>query len=265
MTTDGVAPVAEEPAEAGLFDAAELGDTRARILAAAFRRLAGEGYVALSVREIAKDAGVNHALINYHFGSKDQLVIEVLDAANRRLLVRQDGMYEGPGGYAHKWAQARRFYESDLASGFVRVQAELWAASFSNPPLREKFLPRLLAWKRRVRDAVGEATTALEARGIPLPEPFTADTLATWISEFWLGMEFGDLLGEPRQREQSRAALDAVQRLLEWVDARLAEPSAPGAALTPAAARRTRQRAPQPATAPNPQAATRARRAKSRP
>lgn len=207
----------------GLGDAAELGDTKARILAAAFRRLATDGYAALSVREIAKDAGVNHALINYHFRSKDQLVVEVLDAANRRLLARQDEMYRGPGGFEEKWAQARRFYESDLASGFVRVQAELWAASFSNLELREKFLPRLLAWKQRVRDAVGAAIAALAEQGIELPPPFTADIVACWISEFWLGMEFGDLLGQsPPQREQHRAALDAVQQLLQWVDQRIA-------------------------------------------
>lgn len=228
--------------EADLFDAAELGDTKARILAAAFRRLASEGYAALSVREIAKDAGVNHALINYHFRSKDQLVIEVLDAANRRLLARQDAMYQGPGGYAQKWAQARRFYESDLASGFVRVQAELWAASFSNPELRERFVPRLLAWKQRVRDGVGAALAALDAQGIVLPPPFSADTIACWISEFWLGMEMGDLLGEPRQREQHRAALDAVQQLLAWVDERVAGQASAAAPTLPARSRRARSR-----------------------
>src|SRR5262252_5884778 len=121
-------------------------DTKAKILDAAFRRLATEGYAALSIREIARDAGVNHALINYHFRTKDQLVIEVLDEANRRLLARQQQMYRGPGGFAAKWAEARRFYESDLASGFVRVQAELWAAAMSNAGLREKFQPRIRAW-----------------------------------------------------------------------------------------------------------------------
>src|SRR5688572_7389981 len=105
-----------------LPDAAELGETKAKILEAAFRRLTTEGYAALSVREIARDAGVNHALINYHFRSKDQLVIEVLDAVNRRLLERQQAMYQGPGGFAQKWAEARKFYQSDLASGFVRMQ-----------------------------------------------------------------------------------------------------------------------------------------------
>src|SRR5512146_344780 len=103
------------------------GDTKGKILEAAFRRLATEGYAALSMREIARDAGVNHALINYHFRSKDQLVIAVLDAANRQLLERQQRMYREPGGFAEKWAAAREFYRSDLASGFVRVQAELWA------------------------------------------------------------------------------------------------------------------------------------------
>jgi AcrR family transcriptional regulator len=203
-----------------LFPEARLGQTKGKILEAAFRRLATEGYAAMSVREIAKDAGVNHALINYHFRSKDQLVIEVLDAANRELLARQHGMYGSPGGFAEKWAQARAFYESDLASGFVRVQAELWAASLSNPGLREKFIPRLLAWRDVVLGAVREAVAALEAGGTKLPAPFSAEVIATWISEFWLGMEFVDLIARREERVEHRAALNAMQQLLEQLDAR---------------------------------------------
>ena len=201
-----------------LFDQTDPADTKARILEAAFRRLATEGYAALSVREIARDAGVNHALINYHFRTKDQLVIDVLDAANQRLLERQSAMYGRPTGFADKWAEARRFYESDLASGFVRVQAELWAASLANAELREKFLPRLLAWKRLVLDAVRDALTALQAGGVTLPPPITAEVVACWISEFWLGMEFADLLGVKEEQLQHRAALDAVQWLLQSLD-----------------------------------------------
>ncbi len=206
--------------------------TRQRILDATLRRLVSEGYAALSVREIARDAGVNHALINYHFGSKDQLVIDVLDAVNQRLLLRQASMYESGGGFAQKWASARRFYEDDLASGFVRLQAELWAASLSNPGLREKFLPRLLAWKKLVLGAVREAVAALQADGTKLPPPFTPEVIACWISEFWLGMEFADLLGVKEEQVQHRAALDAVQWLLESLDAKA------GKATEPAVARR---------------------------
>lgn len=204
-----------------LFGPAELGETKAKILDATFRRLAQEGYAALSMREIAKDAGVNHALINYHFRTKDQLVIAVLDEANRQLLDRQQRMYGEPGGFAEKWAKARHFYENDLASGFVRVQAELWAASFSDPELREKFLPRVVAWKEVVLGGVREALTLLESHQVKLPKPFTAEVIATWISEFWLGMEFADLIGATEEQLQHRAALDAMQHLLEAVDARV--------------------------------------------
>ncbi len=208
------------PAELRLFTDGGAADTRSRILDAAFRRLATEGYAALSVREIARDAGVNHALINYHFRTKDQLVIAVLDAANQRLLARQAAMYQGPSGFAQKWLEARRFYESDLGSGFVRVQAELWAASLSNAGLREKFLPRLLQWKQLVLAAVREALAAAEAAGVELPSVFSAEVIACWISEFWLGMEFADLLGVKEEQVTHRAALDAVQSLLEALDAR---------------------------------------------
>jgi AcrR family transcriptional regulator len=192
--------------------------TKTRILSAAFRQLSTVGYAALSMREIAKDAGVNHALINYHFRSKDQLVIAVLDEANRQLLERQQSMYAGPATFAEKWAQARVFYKDDLASGFVRVQAELWAASFADANLREKFLPRLRTWRELVLGGVREALKTLEASGTKLPAPFSAQVIATWISSFWLGMEFMDLIATPREVEEHTSALDAIEKLLRQLD-----------------------------------------------
>ncbi|MGZ6029638.1 MAG: TetR/AcrR family transcriptional regulator [Myxococcaceae bacterium] len=235
---------ASTPQDAGrpqLFEGADLATTKAKILDAAYRRLAREGYAALSMREIAKDAGVNHALINYHFRTKDQLVMDVLDESNRQLLQRQQQMYRGPGGFAEKWAQARRFYESDLASGFIRVQAELWAASMSNPELREKFLPRIRAWKEVVLGGVREALAAAGACGIELPAPFTAEAIAAWISEFWLGMEFSDLIGAREEQVTHRAALDAMERLLEGLDARARKQgAAPRTAGSPRSSKRRR-------------------------
>ncbi|MEO8806763.1 MAG: helix-turn-helix domain-containing protein [Burkholderiaceae bacterium] len=230
-------PAVRKAAAAPSLHDGDATQTRERILDATFRRLVSEGYAALSVREIARDAGVNHALINYHFRSKDQLVIDVLDAVNQRLLVRQATMYDGGGGFAQKWANARRFYEDDLASGFVRLQAELWAASLANPGLRDKFLPRLLAWKKLVLGAVREAVAALQASGTKLPPPFTPEVIACWISEFWLGMEFADLLGVKEEQVQHRAALDAVQWLLESLDAKATKATK---ATEPAARRRSR-------------------------
>jgi len=202
-------------------------DTKAKILDAAFRRLATEGYAALSIREIARDAGVNHALINYHFRSKDQLVIAVLEETNRRLIARQERMYQEPLCFAEKWAEARRFYADDLATGFVRVQAELWAASFSNPELREKFLPLIAAWKNVVLGGVREAVAAYEASGGKLPPFLTPEAIAAWVTEFWLGMEFADLLGPDEDLAPHRAALDAMEKLLARLDTRASKVAKP--------------------------------------
>ena len=199
-------PSPERPAASAVHE------TKARILEATFQRLAREGYGALSIREIAKDAGVNHALVNYHFKSKEQLVIAVLDEANRRLLARQERLYAAPGSYADKWAQARRFYENDLASGFVRVLMELHAASMSNPALGKEFRPRMNAWFDVVGKAVADAFAYYE-----LDLPVSPDIVSCWICNFWLGTELGMLAGTG-QRATHLAALDAVEGLLRRLD-----------------------------------------------
>ena len=188
-------------------------ETATRILQAAYRRLATDGYARLNMRDVAAEAEVNHALIHYYFGSKDQLVIAVLDEANRQLLERQRQMYHTPGDFAEKWAQARAFYEQDLASGFVRVQMELWAASLSNEALRENFLPRFLAWHRVIEDAVRDALAYYQ-----LDLPVSPEAIATWIVDFWVGMEFEMLLGISDTQAHHQEALDALQRLLEHFD-----------------------------------------------
>jgi len=48
-------------------------DTRTKLLDAAGAIFAEEGYRAATVREISSRAGVNLALVNYHFGDKEQL------------------------------------------------------------------------------------------------------------------------------------------------------------------------------------------------
>jgi AcrR family transcriptional regulator len=56
-------------------------DTRERLLDAAEQVFVESGYYDATVREICKRAGVNLALVNYHFGDKLQLYIEVIRRA----------------------------------------------------------------------------------------------------------------------------------------------------------------------------------------
>lgn len=56
-----------------------MSDTRAQILGAAEVLFAREGYANTSLRQITELAGANLAAVNYHFGSKEKLLIEILD------------------------------------------------------------------------------------------------------------------------------------------------------------------------------------------
>ncbi|HYL97923.1 MAG TPA: CerR family C-terminal domain-containing protein [Blastocatellia bacterium] len=53
-------------------------DARTKLLNAASRLFAARGFGGVSVRELAQEAGVNIASVNYHFGSKENLYLDVV-------------------------------------------------------------------------------------------------------------------------------------------------------------------------------------------
>lgn len=223
----------QTPTDALRSDGAQ---TREAILQATFRRLGVDGYAGLNLRAIAAEAGVNHGLIRYHFGTKEQLVLTMLDTVNRRLLERQQAMYAQDDSLADQWEQACDFYESDLRSGFVRMLMELMAASFSDATLRAEFLPRLLAWHRVVEGAV---VAAIERHDLNLP--VSARAIASWISCFWVGMEAEMTLGVPERDGHHREALRAMHALLKSLERPAATPAPGLASELPCASRRRRR------------------------
>lgn len=54
------------------------GGPKLRLVEAAEKLFAEKGFEAVSVRDITKEAGANVAAVNYHFGSRDGLVIAVI-------------------------------------------------------------------------------------------------------------------------------------------------------------------------------------------
>ena len=71
-------------------------DTRARLMDGAIETLRRQGYAAASARTIAATAGVNQALIFYHFGSVDEL----LATACRQTAAAHLALYEARLGSA---------------------------------------------------------------------------------------------------------------------------------------------------------------------
>lgn len=59
--------------------------TRRKLIEAAGVVFAEKGYDRATAREICEKAGVNPASVNYHFGGRERLYVEVLREAHRRL------------------------------------------------------------------------------------------------------------------------------------------------------------------------------------
>src|SRR3954453_6099408 len=81
---------ARATAEEVLFDAAE-------------RLLVEVGYAGISTRRLADEAGVNHGLVHYYFGSNENLLVQMLERFTARLIARQEELYASDAPFADKW------------------------------------------------------------------------------------------------------------------------------------------------------------------
>jgi AcrR family transcriptional regulator len=93
-------------------------DTRAKIIAAAIDEFATFGFEGASTRRIAEASGVKHALVTYHFKSKDGLFRAVVMDINQLRRVQTQARLEGLRG-VDETTQLRLMLED-----FIRFAAD---------------------------------------------------------------------------------------------------------------------------------------------
>lgn len=179
--------------------------TRSVILEAARARLLSDGYAGLSTRKVAEAAGVPLSQLHYHFGAKQQLILELLEEENRRRLMRQTDMYASKAPLWVRYERACDFLDDDLETGYVGVLQEMIAVGWSNPDVAAKVREVLVGWIQLLTDVVREA----EDRHGPVG-PFTAQEVAALIGQAFVGGEALLLLGFERRQWPVRAALRRI-------------------------------------------------------
>jgi AcrR family transcriptional regulator len=197
-------------------------DTRLRILTAAKGVLTEAGYANLSTRGIAEAAGVPLSQIHYHFGSKQKLMLAVLDTENRARLARQEAMFESDKPLWEQWLQACDFFDDDLESGYVRVLMEMTAAGWSNPEIAEAVSTQVQGWFDLLAEVAQRA-----AKRFGSLSPFTPEELAALAGLPFLGAEAVILLGLDDSKIAGRPALRKIGELLRALEER-PEPRRPG-------------------------------------
>lgn len=180
-------------------------------LDAAERLLVREGAAGISTRQLAREAGQNHGLVHYYFGSVDELLVQTLERFTARILERQRAMYGSEGPFIEKWRKAMAFIDEDLASGYPKIWAELQALAWNKPELRERVQGVADSWRTVLRDALAEAIEEYDLDD----SPFSAESWAALVAQFNQGLLFERLLGFDRGHEALLAAIDAWLSSLE--------------------------------------------------
>lgn len=188
-------------------------ETRAQILMASKSALLESGYAGLSTRRVAEAAGVPLSQIHYHFGSRHNLVLAVLEEENARLLERQARLYGAEMPLWRQWEQACDFLEEDLRSGYVRVLQEMTSAGWSDKEIAAAVRENLSGWFELLADTASKVAPRLGGLG-----PFTAEEVAALIGAAFLGIETMILLGFDEEALPCRSALRSIAFLLRTME-----------------------------------------------
>jgi AcrR family transcriptional regulator len=172
------------------------------LLDAAERLLVRDGYARISTRRVAQEAGVNHGLVHYYFGSMEELLMQVLERFTAGLIERQRAMYGADAPFVDKWRAAWRFHEADLAAGYPKIWFELQAMAWNEPRMRERLVAINAEWREVLAAALGSARGELGLDGPPV------QALVALVMMFAEGAQLERLLG-----------IDAGHaELLAWID-----------------------------------------------
>jgi AcrR family transcriptional regulator len=176
-------------------------DAESALLDAAERLLVGIGYAGITTRRVAEEAGVNHGLVHYYFGSMENLLVRVLERFTERLIVRQKAMYAADTPFIEKWRAAMRYLVGEDVE-YQKIWLELQALAWNRPELRERVAHVNDEWRSVLTEALAAAR---EQYGITMP----LGALVSLVMTFNEGIILERLSGiESGQRE-----------LLAWVDA----------------------------------------------
>jgi len=173
------------------------GGTKQRIVQAALETLKAEGYAGSSAREIARRGGFNQALIFYHFGTVNGLLLAALDHTSEVRMARYTAAMEEARSVEDMLDLATRIYREDLEAGHMTVVSELMAGSMAHPELKEEIIRRMDPWIDFAEKTIREVLN-----GSPFQDALPPRQLAFALVAFYCGINLLANLTEDRTRTE---------------------------------------------------------------
>ncbi|WP_394618668.1 TetR/AcrR family transcriptional regulator [Lentzea sp. JNUCC 0626] len=186
-----------------------MADTRQRLIDGAIDTLRTHGLTGTTARSIAATAGVNQALVFYHFGTVHDLLQAACLAATQARVEPFVARLDQITDLRQLLALGRSLHTEERAEGNVMVLAQLLAGAQTSPELAESTAASLHLWIAPIESAL----TRLLA-GSPLADLIDTAGLARAVSAGFIGLE----LYEGVDPDGAKAALDALDRLAVLIE-----------------------------------------------
>jgi AcrR family transcriptional regulator len=199
-------------------------DTKTRILDAALETIRTKGLAASSARAIAATGDFNQALIFYHFGSVNDLMLAVLDRLTARRMARYRERMQGETTLSGLVRVAAELHSVDVDEGHMTVLAQMLSSALDSPEQKEALRVRFDPWIDLVEDAVEQVVV-----GTPYEPMIPTRDLAQLVVSMFMGIsllhEVEDDIDEHEQH--TFGTLQMMAMLIEQVLDAVPDPDAP--------------------------------------
>ena len=152
--------------------------TRLALLDAAEELLISKGVVGISTRKVADRAGVNQALVHYHFGTIEELLLAVLERVSVQVKERSERIYGRESSFIDGWfKEMEAMVTADLKRGWGKVWLENLTLAANRPKIGKQYVKASTMTRKLHEQHVNEM---LEQLGIDAEE-FPAQGIVTLL------------------------------------------------------------------------------------
>lgn len=185
---------------------------RIRIVEAALRTVRAGGYAGSSVRSIAATGGFSPALVFYHFGSVDALLLAVLDRVSSERLARYEARLRGVMSLQALGEALEELYREDLQLGQLTAVQEIVAAMAFDAQLGTEIVVRMQPWMTFAEQLAGRLIAGSPLAGLIDPAVVGSAVIALYLGlEIVARMRGGDTTG-------SSALVATLSQAAPWID-----------------------------------------------
>ncbi|ROV65929.1 MULTISPECIES: TetR/AcrR family transcriptional regulator [Streptomyces] len=187
-------------------------DTRTKLMEGALRTLAEHGIAKISARSVAASAGVNQALVFYHFGSVDELLAAACRYGAEQRVARHRDRLTAVTTLAELLRCGRELHEEERAGGHVAFLAQMLAGAQTQARLAPATAAGLDLWTAEI-----EKVLVRILADSPLGEFTDPAGLARAVTGAFVGLEMYEGV-DPEGAERAFEALEQLAALAGVLD-----------------------------------------------